>query len=166
MANLISYLASLVNSNREVERKLGKHDRRLDQILANTETIMATGQDLKNRINELVAGLAKIAEAQLAQAAAQEAQARALTNVASDIQALKDRIGTGEPGIPAEEATEVDGLLGNLVTTVTSAADAATQGAAASTQIAQNLQALADSTPDAEAPPTEEPPPDSFARRR
>lgn len=104
--------------------------RKLDQILQKQEQLMATLADVQARLDALTAKVGEIAPV-LTQIG------DGIAGVAADIQALKDQIGAGTPGITPEEA---DAVVASLDTTISSLGDAVTglQSAAAS------LQAVAD----------------------
>lgn len=105
MPSLVTYLAAILTRGQG-------HDHRLDQILHKLDciqrTIMASQADVQERLTALTAKVGEIAPS-LTQIS------EGIANVASDIQTLKDQVGTVPVGITPEEA---DGFVASLDTTL------------------------------------------------
>lgn len=121
--SIFTYLAAMLS-------KLLTGEGQLALILKNQEKIMATLQDVQNRLDSLTAAVAPF-PGSLASISA------AITNVAGDIQALKDQIGQAPVGITPEEADGVVSQLDGIVTNLTAAANGLQQ-------VSTDLQAVAD----------------------
>lgn len=133
--SVISYLVSLVRGHGEAHGKL-------EVLLAGQTTIMTTLEQIQQKLTALTAHVANLATTQAS-------LSTTVQNVQQDILKLKEQIGTGEPGLTAEEAAGVDAMLGQTLTQLEAVATAL---ASSATQ----LQQVADIVPEDAPPP---PPP-------
>lgn len=129
LANIVTYL-------------IGVH-RQLDCVLKGQKTIMAKLEEVLEGFRLVKAGLAEMPQT-LAKIAT------GVEGVAKDVQALKDKVGQGDPGITAQDA---DGFVADL--TDIQKALASVQGGLVSA--ADALTALDESTPDTSTPDTSTP---------
>jgi ABC-type transporter Mla subunit MlaD len=123
--NIFNYLAALLTHGQD-------HGSQLHRMLHNQRIIMAQLADVQQKLDALTSKVGEIAPAL-------ESIGAGITNVAADIQALKDQIGTAPVGITSEEA---DGVVASLDTTLSNLGTAVEglQSAAASLQTVADAQ--------------------------